>query len=222
MIETDGSMTDHHQKTIWLGVTPDEVSESLRSQLSLAPDSGLLLRSVVPDSPAARAGLQKNDVLTRLDDQLLLGEHQLHGLLKAKHDGDIVHLAYVRHGQPGVAEVKLAAHDTSVENGDGGDSDNATVSIDGEEISRNVNAVVKNAMKTAMSSLNQSKAIVMDKAGQMVRLLNDDMVDVDTTLSTVDKAMRKAGVDDKTIADTKQQIADELKRNEKGLEKAQE
>ena len=223
-IRTDGGKTTpHREKTVWLGLTPDGVPESLRAQLSLEPGSGLLLRSVVPDGPAAKAGLQKNDVLTKFDDQLLVSEHQLRTLVKAKHDGDTVHLAYIRHGQPAVAEVTLGTHEETAWNEDGGyqysfddDHDNA-----GEEISKDVNLVVKNAMKNALGNLEvQSKAIVMDKAGKLVKLIGDDTVDVETIIDPMDKAMRRAGIDEKIIADTNRRVTDALQRNEDGLKKA--
>ena len=90
-----------------LGVAVEPVSSVLRAQLSLEPDSGLTVSAVVPDSPAARAGLQVSDVLTRFNDQLLVSPGQLVALVGALQPGGTVRLSYVRHAQPGVAEVKL-------------------------------------------------------------------------------------------------------------------
>ncbi len=55
----------------WLGVATDEPSDDVRAQLPIPDGTGLLIRGVVADSPAAKAGLEKNDILTRLDDQIL-------------------------------------------------------------------------------------------------------------------------------------------------------
>ncbi len=227
-IRTDGSKpSQHREKTVWLGLVPDEVSESLRAQLPLEPGSGLVLRSVVPDGPAAKAGLQKNDVLTKFDDQLLTGEHQLHTLVKTKHDGEVVHLGYIRRGQPAVAEVTLGTHEQSTwTEEDGGyqfSYDNDDHSDVGERISKDVNIVVKSALRNALGNLEvQSKAIVMDKAGKMVKLIGDDMPDVTTVLDTMDKAMRNAGVSEQTIQDTNRRVVEATQRNQHGMEKAQE
>ncbi|HEX4348794.1 MAG TPA: hypothetical protein VH251_00330, partial [Verrucomicrobiae bacterium] len=47
----------------WLGVGAEETSESLTSQLELKPGEGLVVTFVSSNSPAAIAGLRKNDVL---------------------------------------------------------------------------------------------------------------------------------------------------------------
>lgn len=46
----------------WIGILGGEVSPALRAQLGLE-GAGVLVREVVPDSPAAEAGIQKFDVL---------------------------------------------------------------------------------------------------------------------------------------------------------------
>ncbi len=56
------------------------------------------MRNVVPDSPAA-ATLKKNDVLTKLDDQLLIEQRQLSVLIRNHKDGDEVTLTYIRGGK---------------------------------------------------------------------------------------------------------------------------
>lgn len=64
--------------TYWIGVEINNTSDALRSQLNL--EGGVLVQGVLPDSPAAKAGLQKHDIL------LTLGEHRLleaHDLLSA-------------------------------------------------------------------------------------------------------------------------------------------
>jgi hypothetical protein len=94
----------------WLGVATDEISEEVRAQLPVANGVGLLVREVIADSPAAKAGLQKNDVLTRLDDQILANSDQLRTLVGMKKAGEAVRIMYLRKGQEASAEVKLASH----------------------------------------------------------------------------------------------------------------
>src|SRR5882762_7571199 len=54
------------KEVTWLGVYTEEASEALGSQLGLKSGEGLLVTYVAADSPAAKAGLQKNDVLVEL------------------------------------------------------------------------------------------------------------------------------------------------------------
>lgn len=52
-----------------LGVRVEKVSAVLAEQLDLPKDSGVVIADVVADSPAAKAGLKKNDVLLTLADK---------------------------------------------------------------------------------------------------------------------------------------------------------
>lgn len=50
----------------WIGIRGRSIeSEVLRTHLQLAEDMGVIIEEVVPDSPAAKAGLRKHDVILR-------------------------------------------------------------------------------------------------------------------------------------------------------------
>lgn len=51
----------------WLGLECRPVPPSLRAQLGLSEDEGLLVEQVLPDSPAAKAGIEQYDVLLKAD-----------------------------------------------------------------------------------------------------------------------------------------------------------
>jgi len=55
-----------------LGLSTEEAPEALASQFGLNSGEGLVVIYVAPDSPAAKAGFRKNDVLVELGDQLLV------------------------------------------------------------------------------------------------------------------------------------------------------
>ena len=56
----------------WLGLATVEDTEALAAQLNLQSGVGLVVSYVAPDSPASKAGFQKNDLLVRFDDQSLV------------------------------------------------------------------------------------------------------------------------------------------------------
>jgi PDZ domain len=91
----------------FLGVATVEVSRELGAQLPLPPETGLLICAVAPDSPAAAAGLQDNDVLGKLDDQILISPRQLAVLIANHKEGDDVKLTYFRKGQQMETNAKL-------------------------------------------------------------------------------------------------------------------
>ena len=70
------------------------------------PGPGVRLDGVVPDSPAARAGLQAGDVLLAVDQQAIEDLRHLAGLLRAMVPGQQITLSYGRGGQE--RQVSLA------------------------------------------------------------------------------------------------------------------
>lgn len=93
----------------WLGVAADEASDDLRAQLPLPDASGLVIRDITAGSPAASAGLQPNDILYKLDDQILVNSPQLQSLIRGRKAGDEVTLTFLRKGKETKAKTKLAS-----------------------------------------------------------------------------------------------------------------
>lgn len=82
---------------------PSVVSE----QLGLAKGFGLVVDYVVPNSPATAAGIQQNDILKMLNDQILIEPSQLRKLLQTFSEGTEVTLTILRKGQEQKITVKL-------------------------------------------------------------------------------------------------------------------
>jgi hypothetical protein len=83
----------------WLGISTEEAPEVLTSQLGLEPGVGLVVTYVATNSPAAKVGLKKNDVLAELDGQPLVLPAQLRKLVQSRKEGDTVKLTYFRSGK---------------------------------------------------------------------------------------------------------------------------
>ena len=94
------------EKVTFLGVETAPVPEVLAEHLGIERDFGLAVRTVAPDSPASSV-LQKNDVLRKLDDQLLVDSRQLSVLIRSKKPGDAVKLTLIRAGKEQVVTAKL-------------------------------------------------------------------------------------------------------------------
>lgn len=65
-LETQGSVARG-----WLGVQIQPVTKEVAESLGLSEQQGALVVSVVPDSPADRAGLQPGDVIVRMNGEVL-------------------------------------------------------------------------------------------------------------------------------------------------------
>ena len=92
----------------FLGVDTSEVPGVLCDQLGLSKGFGLVVDYVVPDGPAAAAGVQQNDVLKMLNDQILTDPGQLSKLIRSYSEGTNVTLTVLRKGQEQKITVKLA------------------------------------------------------------------------------------------------------------------
>jgi hypothetical protein len=92
----------------FLGVETSQVPDVVSEQLGLAKGLGLVVEYVVPNSPAASAGIQQNDILKMLNDQILIEPSQLRKLLQTFSEGTEVTLTILRKGQEQKITVKLA------------------------------------------------------------------------------------------------------------------
>ncbi len=92
----------------YLGVETSQVPTVVSDQLGLAKGLGLVVDYVEPNSPAAAAGVQQNDILKMLNDQILIEPSQLRKLLQTFSEGADVTLTILRKGQEQKVTAKLA------------------------------------------------------------------------------------------------------------------
>jgi PDZ domain len=104
----------------FLGVETSRVPTVVCEQLALAKGFGLVVDYVVPDSPAAAAGLQQNDILKLLNDQILTEPDQLSKLIRSYSEGTNVTLTVLRKGQEQKITVKLSKKEVPQRRVDGG------------------------------------------------------------------------------------------------------
>ena len=84
------------QLRLGVALAPAEVAARLRRSVGLEPRDGLLVRSVVDESPGAVAGIKEGDLLVRTGDQELRSADDLLTVLGTKQAGDELIVAVVR------------------------------------------------------------------------------------------------------------------------------
>lgn len=94
------------EKVAFLGVETMPVDPTVAVQLGLPKGTGIVVRRVADGSPAEGV-LQPHDILTKLDDQILVNMPQLTVLVRNRKAGDEVKLTYIRGGKEATAKVKL-------------------------------------------------------------------------------------------------------------------
>ena len=95
----EGVDIDARNDSAWLGVGVEEAPESLAAQLQLRTGEGLVVTYVSTNSPAAKAGIKKNDVLSKIDDQLLVHPAQLRKLIQSRKAGDQIRITGYRRAE---------------------------------------------------------------------------------------------------------------------------
>lgn len=83
----------------FMGIAYQEVDPQIASALNLGTTQGVVVIEVVPDSPAAKAGIREHDVLLALDAQSINQEHPLSSMLLSYKAGDTVMVTVHREGK---------------------------------------------------------------------------------------------------------------------------
>src|SRR5258708_8057840 len=81
----------------WLGVETHEVTAEKAKELKLSAERGVVLGKIVPDSPAAKAGLKENDVVTEINGQRVEGAAQFRRMIHEIPAGRSIHLTLRPH-----------------------------------------------------------------------------------------------------------------------------
>jgi membrane-associated protease RseP (regulator of RpoE activity) len=94
----------------WLGVHLRDVTAEKARELKLPGEYGALVAGVDEDSAAAKAGLQKGDVIVEFAGESVRSAAQLRRLIRETPAGRTVNLQVLRDGQSRTLSAKLQAH----------------------------------------------------------------------------------------------------------------
>lgn len=91
----------------YIGIYLQPVTQEIADYLKIE-QKGIIVAGIEPDSPADRAGLQRYDVITHIDQQEINNYDQLQEVLKKHKVGDSIGLQVIRDGNPMLIPLKLA------------------------------------------------------------------------------------------------------------------
>lgn len=194
----------------YLGVFTAPVSEALRSQLSglLAADEGLVVVQVLADSPAARSGIERHDVLARFAGAPISEAEQLNERIAAVRPGEQVVIDLVRRAERKSIAVTLAPRP-------------AVSAAVGERIdSRQLARIAAGARISPASRAREGAAAVTPLSrDRSLRIATADGRRFDVELEYMDRgatvSFRRSGLADEIIAESRAlpaELRDELKR----------
>jgi S1-C subfamily serine protease len=98
----------------YLGVAVISVNEAIRGALGLQQPTGVVIRDVVPNGPAAAAGLRPGDVIIRVGETPIEDRADLEYALSTQYKpGDTVPVTVIRDGREQTVQVRLGDRPTA-------------------------------------------------------------------------------------------------------------
>ena len=107
-LDSDGS---------WLGVETSEVTQQKAKDLKLPAERGAVVGKVLPDSPAAKAGLKQNDVVSEINGQRVEGTAQFRRMIHEIPAGRPVQLTVWRDGRSQTISATLGKSEARRDSG---------------------------------------------------------------------------------------------------------
>jgi len=92
-------LLDADEGTGWLGLEMTEITAEKAKELNLNPVRGVQVTEILPDGPAAKAGLQTNDVIVQYDGHDVEGTVQFRRLVRETPPGRSVPITVLRAGR---------------------------------------------------------------------------------------------------------------------------
>jgi len=106
-------VTTGHATHPFVGVNYLALSPAAAAQLNVKATQGALIESIVDGSPAQDAGLQKGDIVTKIDGKELTTESAFAEIIDSHKPGDVVSLTVERNGQEMTIKVTLGTRPSS-------------------------------------------------------------------------------------------------------------
>ncbi|MHB1414048.1 MAG: S1C family serine protease [Chloroflexota bacterium] len=97
----------------YMGIRYQPLNPIIARQLGIQERYGVLIGEVAPSSPAAKAGLKVDDVITQIDGQTLEGESALAEIVNNHKPGDTITLTVIRDGQKMTVKLTLGEQPAS-------------------------------------------------------------------------------------------------------------
>ncbi|MBI3569588.1 MAG: DegQ family serine endoprotease [Gammaproteobacteria bacterium] len=199
----------------WLGVSIQDVTPDLAKQFGLKESRGALVSEIIPDSPAAAAGIQSGDIITAFNGKTVDSTSILRNTVAQTPVGKTVKVELLRDKKTVSVEVKITEQPKDVAQADGetAQGDGKNTALAGVEV-RNLTAEIARqlglppgAMGVVIAGVEQGSAaeeaglqegdVIMEINRQPVRNIGDfkrlsgKLSKKDSTLLLINRQGRK-------------------------------
>jgi serine protease Do len=130
-IETHGKVV-----RAYLGIHPETLTPALAKAFGFSNSSGVLVGDVLPDTPAAKAGLKKGDVILKLNGQPVDSAEDLTLRISQSAPGSSANIQFSRDGHTQNVDVKLMELDEKAESirGGGNEEEESGAGLEGVNV----------------------------------------------------------------------------------------
>jgi S1-C subfamily serine protease len=94
----------------WIGITVQNMDESLARYLKVPVDKGIVIKSVEPKSPAKKAGMQESDILLSIDNKKINSFDDYKSVTKGIAAGDTLEAKLWRNGKKQTVAIKTSVY----------------------------------------------------------------------------------------------------------------
>lgn len=84
----------------FIGIVSEPIPELLSSHLSVNPDEGVLVKAIMPEGPAHKAGISAHDIITHISGTPIRSPQDLNREIQACKPGDQIKVSLIHKGQP--------------------------------------------------------------------------------------------------------------------------
>eukprot|EP00903_Cladosiphon_okamuranus_P003490 g3488.t1 len=91
----------------FVGLSTVPLPEMVAVHVGVEPGSGLLIRTIMPESPAANAGLSVNDIILKIGEEAVSSPEQFSALILGREIGDRLDLSLIHQGKPAKVALTL-------------------------------------------------------------------------------------------------------------------
>ncbi len=111
----DPAKPEEKAEIAFLGVGTTEVPDILAEHLNLKAEEGVLVNTLQPDGPAAKAGIAVNDIITRIAGQRVGSTLDVGETVRSHKPGETIRLDVIHKGKPTGLDVALGTRPQALE-----------------------------------------------------------------------------------------------------------
>jgi len=97
-----------HVSRAWMGIAIEDISDEVAGYMKLKAPEGVLVKEVMPNQPAAKAGMESYDVITKIEGQPIKTTRDLFRSVDKLSVGNAVDVEVLRNNEIKKLKVKLA------------------------------------------------------------------------------------------------------------------